>query len=97
MKYSNVKIISDGTSEGTSIYVENKPMSCVQHVTWEVDAKTSLATATITVIDVDLTLKANEHEIDINQIKLPHEIDKKILDDMTEEITSKLNSEASAP
>lgn len=48
--FSNVKITSDGTSQGTVITVDGKPIKCVSKLVFKVDADNVVAEAEITVV-----------------------------------------------
>jgi len=62
-----VKIISDGTSQGTKIIDENgNALENVSDIVWQADARTSLCTAFLTLVKVPIEVKveANIHETD---------------------------------
>ncbi len=62
MKNANVKIISDGTSEGTAVYAEGTKLKLVQRVQIEITAE-GLAQAIITLFPESLDLSNFEAKV----------------------------------
>ena len=53
-----VKIISDGTAEGTKLVDEQtgESIGYVTHLSWEVGVNTKIATATVTIVKVPVDM-----------------------------------------